>query len=98
MKMKKILTGSALSLALLVSAAPAFATAASATSNTVSVEKEQKVITPQAYLKRVPLTGYPSRWSIPNKTVFMGVTLYLKEARQESDGTWTGIFEGWIND
>lgn len=51
MKMKKVLTGSALSLALLVSAAPAFATAASATSNTVSVEKEQKVITPQAYLK-----------------------------------------------
>ncbi|WP_286174435.1 hypothetical protein [Pseudomonas sp. ISL-88] len=44
MKMKKVLTGSALSLALLVSAAPAFATTASATSNTVGVVKEQQVV------------------------------------------------------
>ncbi|MCY8489686.1 LCI family antimicrobial peptide [Bacillus atrophaeus] len=92
MKMKKVLTGSALSLAMLVSAAPALG----ASPITAGVEKQTEVST-QAVKKTIEIPGYSSRWSIPNTTVFMGSTFYLKDARQESNGTWTGIFEGWYN-
>ncbi len=50
MKLKKVITCSALSFALLVSASPAFAS----TSNTDS-NMSQKVITPQAELKTIHL-------------------------------------------
>lgn len=50
MKLKKVITCSALSFALLVSASPAFASTSNADSNI-----SQKVITPQAKLKTTHL-------------------------------------------
>nr|WP_223251502.1 MULTISPECIES: hypothetical protein [unclassified Bacillus (in: firmicutes)] len=50
MRLKKVLTCSALSFALLVSASPAFASTSNADSNI-----SQKVITPQAELKTIHL-------------------------------------------
>ncbi|MCK1972151.1 hypothetical protein LNK20_05500 [Bacillus safensis] len=50
MRFKKIITCSALSFALLVSASPAFASTSNADSN-----MSQKVITPQAELKTIHL-------------------------------------------
>ncbi|MDM5301299.1 LCI family antimicrobial peptide [Bacillus subtilis] len=88
MKLKQVLTGTALSLALLVSAAPAFAA-----SPTVDGVSQQKV-TPQAELKTIYLTAN-TRGELPNVTVFTGVKYYLKDAWQNSDGTWTGKYQGW---
>lgn len=88
MKLKKVLTGSALSLALLVSAAPAFA--ASPTADGAS----HKTAAPQAELKTIYLTAN-TRGELPNVTVFTGVKYYLKDAWQNSDGTWTGKYQGW---
>ncbi|WP_276730407.1 LCI fold-containing protein [Bacillus sp. (in: firmicutes)] len=89
MKLKRVLTGSALSLALLVSAAPAFA--ATPTVDSAS----QKAITPQAELKTITLKAN-TRGELLNVTVFAGVTYYLKDAWQNSDGTWTGLYQGWF--
>ncbi|QYX42169.1 hypothetical protein K1Y82_13160 [Bacillus inaquosorum] len=88
MKLKKVLTGSALSLALLVSAAPAF----DATPTVDSAS--QKAVTPQAEIKTIYLTAN-TRGELANVTVFAGVKYYLKDAWQNSDGTWTGLYQGW---
>ncbi|KXJ36535.1 hypothetical protein AX282_21285 [Bacillus spizizenii] len=88
MKLKKVLTGSALSLALLVSAAPAFA--AGPTADGAS----HKTATPQAVLKTIYIKAN-TRGELLNVTVFSGVKYYLKDAWQNSDGTWTGEYQGW---
>ncbi|MFP7209113.1 hypothetical protein SFC73_09550 [Bacillus safensis] len=59
MKLKKVITCSALSFALLVSASPAFASTANADSNL-----SQKVITPQAELKTTHLKTNTQKESI----------------------------------
>ncbi|MCY7980430.1 LCI family antimicrobial peptide [Bacillus inaquosorum] len=88
MKLKKVLTGTTLSLALLVSAAPAFAASPAVDG------PSQKSVTPQAELKTIYLTAN-TRGELPNVTVFTGVKYYLKDAWQNSDGTWTGKYQGW---
>ncbi|MDU0074828.1 MULTISPECIES: hypothetical protein [Bacillus] len=91
MKLKKILTGSALSLALLVSAAPAFA---SSPGNTNSDSTQTKIST-QATKDSFTM-DYLHRWDIPNTTVKNGVTYYLKKV-EIIEGFYRATFEGWIN-
>ncbi|MBV6681506.1 lysine 2,3-aminomutase [Bacillus thuringiensis] len=64
-----------------------------ATPNTDSVKTDK--VTMAADKKNITLKGYFSRNSIPSQTVLYGITWHLKDAWQESDGTWTGYFEGW---
>ncbi|MCA0118420.1 hypothetical protein P9F86_05045 [Bacillus altitudinis] len=59
MRLKKVLTFSALSFALLVSASPAFASTSNADSN-----MSQKVITPQDELKTIHLKANTQKESI----------------------------------
>ncbi|AFZ91107.1 MULTISPECIES: hypothetical protein [Bacillus] len=89
MKFKKVLTGSALSLALLVSAAPAFAASPAADGGS------HKTAAPQAVLKTIYINAN-TRGELLNVTVFAGVKYYLKDAKQNSDGTWTGEYQGWF--
>ncbi|MBU2659041.1 hypothetical protein [Bacillus cabrialesii] len=89
MKLKKVLTGSALSLTLLVSAAPAFAA-----SPTVD-GTNHKTATPQAVLKTIYIPAN-TRGELLNVTVFGGIKYYLKDAKQISDGTWVGEYQGWF--
>ncbi|MCY8051757.1 hypothetical protein MOB99_15420 [Bacillus spizizenii] len=85
MKLKKVLTGSALSLALLVSAAPAFATTST----------NHETISPQAVLQDYYL-GANSRAELKNVIEVFGTKFYLKDAWQNSDGSWTGFYQGWV--
>ncbi|KXZ21820.1 LCI family antimicrobial peptide [Bacillus nakamurai] len=89
MKLKKVLTGSALSLALLVSVAPAFA--ASPTNHNTSHES----VSPQAVLQDYYL-GAKTRAELKNVVDVFGAKFYLKDAWQNSDGSWTGFYQGWV--
>lgn len=71
MTLKKVLTGSALSLALLVSAAPAFA--ASPTNHSTNHES----VSPQAVLQDYYL-GAKSRAELKNAIPVFGTNFYLK--------------------
>ncbi|MBR0008517.1 MULTISPECIES: hypothetical protein [Bacillus] len=88
MKLKRVLTGSALSLALLVSAAPAFA------AGPTTADGASHKTAPQAVLKTIYIKAN-TRGELLNVTVFSGVKYYLKDAWQNSDGTWTGEYQGW---
>ncbi|MHC8426627.1 hypothetical protein ACUZ22_10965 [Bacillus velezensis] len=80
-----------MSLALLVSASPAFA---SSPRNTNSDSTETKIST-QA-IKDSFTMDYLHRWDIPNTTVKNGVTYYLKKV-EIIEGFYRATFEGWIN-
>ncbi|WP_144557020.1 antimicrobial peptide LCI [Bacillus pumilus] len=87
MKLVKVLTGSALSLALLFSAAPAFATSPHSNAEDVRVTSDFKA---QLYT-----------WDITNSTgIFAnsfeqdGIKWYIKGITKNSDGTWTAHYEG----
>ncbi|QNP15583.1 hypothetical protein H9S87_13750 [Bacillus pumilus] len=84
MKIKKIIASSSLSLILLVSATPAFA------ANPI-----QESITPQAVLQDYYL-GAKTRAELKNVIPVFGTNFYLKDAWQNSDGSWTGFYQGWI--
>ncbi|MGF7533649.1 LCI fold-containing protein [Bacillus mexicanus] len=89
MKLKRVLTGSALSLALLVSAAPAFA--ASPSNHSTNHES----VSPQAVLQDY-YQGAKSRAELKNVIPVLGTNFYLKDAWQNSDGSWTGHYQGWV--
>lgn len=91
MKLKKVLTGSALSLALLVSAAPAFA----ASPNSSPINSTQTEFSTQA-TKDSFTQDFLHRWDIPNTTVKGGVTYYLKSV-DIVQGFYRATYEGWIN-
>ncbi|CAI6265755.1 hypothetical protein NRS6085_09725 [Bacillus subtilis] len=85
MKLKKVLTGSALSLILLVSASPAFAESPKVTSSSNYAMSAQDIET-------ITVGGWKSRNVIPNILPLAPYKWYLKDAWQESDGTWTALY------
>ncbi|MGQ9007461.1 hypothetical protein ACTXHP_04400 [Bacillus stercoris] len=85
MKLKKVLTGSALSLALLVSAAPAFATTSSTTNTTTEANALKTCIVKQ-------FGPYNSRNEIPNVYDDGVYKWYLKGVTSWS-GIWYGNYE-----
>ncbi|MDM5298637.1 antimicrobial peptide LCI [Bacillus pumilus] len=87
MKLVKVLTGSALSLALLFSAAPAFATSTNTNAEDVRVTSDVKA---QLYTRDVP----SSTGIFANSFEDGGIKWYLKSITRNSDGTWTGHYEG----
>lgn len=89
--MKKVLTVSALSLALLVSAAPAFA----ASPNNSAIPPTKTEVSTQA-IKDSFTQDFLHRWDIPNTTVKGGVTYYLKSVKIV-EGFYRATYEGWIN-
>ncbi|QIW79916.1 LCI fold-containing protein [Bacillus tequilensis] len=85
MRLKKALTGSALSLALLVSATPAFATTSSST-NTTPEAKALETCTTK------PFGPYYSRNEIPN-FINDGVKKWYLKGVSSWDGVWYGYYE-----
>ncbi|CAF1782892.1 hypothetical protein P9266_06020 [Bacillus subtilis] len=85
MKLKKVLTGSALSLVLLVSASPAFAESPKVSSS------NNHAITAQD-IETMKVGGWKSRDVIPNILPFAPYKWYLKDAWLASDGTWTALY------
>ncbi|MED5049907.1 hypothetical protein P9738_16470 [Bacillus siamensis] len=84
MKLKKVLTGSALSLALLVSAAPAFAT--TSITNTATEAKALKTCVTKQF------GPYNSRNEIPN-VYDDGVNKWYLKGVSSWNGIWYGNYE-----
>ncbi|MGG4315784.1 hypothetical protein ABEW35_15190 [Bacillus velezensis] len=74
MKLKKVLTGSALSLALLVSASPAFASSPGNTNSDLTQTKISTQATKDSFTM-----DYLHRWDIPNTTVKMVLLITLRK-------------------
>ncbi|ASS64593.1 MULTISPECIES: transcriptional regulator [Bacillus] len=86
MKMKKALAGSALSLALLCSAAPAFA---AGPADTPSAESKTKEV---SALATFILNGYGPDY--PTSIYQNGITYYLDNITfHGADGTWTAVYK-----
>ncbi|MED5049904.1 transcriptional regulator [Bacillus siamensis] len=86
MKMKKVLAGSALSLALLCSAAPAFAAGPADTPSPKSTEKEVTA------LATIILNG--SGPDYPSSIYQDGVLYYLDNITfHGANGTWTAVYK-----
>lgn len=69
---------------------------ASASTHSIDAAKKETV-TNLAIPKEIYLTGYASRWDLPNVTEAYGIKWYLKGAWQEPNGTWTGYYQGHMN-
>ncbi|MBY8913138.1 hypothetical protein KY305_10350 [Bacillus sp. YC2] len=91
MNFKKVLTGSALSLALLVSAAPAFA-AGPANSSITSTQGEASA----QLIKDSFTQDFVYRSNIPNVTIKNGYKYYLKSV-EVVEGFYRATYEGWID-
>ncbi|KJD56916.1 MULTISPECIES: antimicrobial peptide LCI [Bacillus amyloliquefaciens group] len=88
MKFKKVLTGSALSLALLMSAAPAFAA-----SPTASVENSPISTKADAGINAIKLVQSPNG-NFAASFVLDGTTWIFKSKYYDSSkGYWVGIYE-----
>ncbi|MFT3654309.1 hypothetical protein DALLNEIH_00728 [Bacillus sp. B01(2024)] len=92
MKLKKVLTGSALSLALLVSAAPAFA----AGPNSASVHSEKNSVASSDFKAKIYTKEETNNTGIfiNTHTDADGITWYLKRIKKNDNGTWTAYYEG----
>ncbi|MFV9831522.1 hypothetical protein A4A36_10660 [Bacillus subtilis] len=90
MKLKKVLTGSALSLALLVSAAPAFA------ANPDGTHSEQTSIASSDFKANIYTKTETNDTGIfiNSYTDADGITWYLKKITKNNNGTWTAYYEG----
>ncbi|OAZ67838.1 MULTISPECIES: antimicrobial peptide LCI [Bacillus amyloliquefaciens group] len=90
MKFKKVLTGSALSLALLMSAAPAFAASPTASS---SVENSPISTKADAGINAVKLVQSPDG-NFAASFVLNGTTWIFKSKTYDSGrGIWIGVYE-----
>ncbi|WP_438420099.1 hypothetical protein [Bacillus siamensis] len=85
MKLKKVLTGSALSVALLVSASPTFATAAPAASTTNETKALRTCVADQ-------FGPWFSRNEVPN-IYFDGVNNWYLKGVSSWNGVWYGNYE-----
>ncbi|KJJ42368.1 hypothetical protein UM89_07060 [Bacillus subtilis] len=90
MKLKKVLTGSALSLALLVSAAPAFAASPDGT------HSEKTSVTSSDFKANIYTKEETNDTGIfiNTHTDADGITWYLKKIKKNDNGTWTAYYEG----